>query len=331
MKKNAIASLALAFATAYALADNLGSPTKVGSLSRSTDYVYTADQTDAVVTAAKNAASAYTTAVSNKLDKVATTTAAGLMSAADKSKLDGLDKSITIVSDGNNFFDFTTSNANWLNIVGSGAVSSTMSDNTVTISVSDASTSVKGVVQLSSSTNGTSTAKAATESAVKDAIAGAKAYTDAKAASVAYTHPTYTARTGKPTADASPSFGGTFTVSQITSDTSGHVTGATDRTITIPTLPTASTSAAGIVQLSSSTNGTSTAKAATESAVKAALDGAKAYADTKASAGVTKSAIATALQAQGLSAAIDTAASLDDMDTIAAKLAAVIAVLDALD
>lgn len=49
-----------------------------------------------------------------------------------------------------------------------------------------------------------------------------------------YTHPTYTARTGKPTADATPAFGGTVTVSQITSDTLGHVTGATDRTITIP-------------------------------------------------------------------------------------------------
>lgn len=331
MKKNAIASIALAFATAYVLAAPDGAATRVGELSRSSDYVYTAVQADTMIHAARDAANAYTTAVSNKLSVAATTTTAGLMSAADKTKLDGLHKSIKTVSAGNNYFDFTTGEASWLNIMGSGAVSSTMSDNTVTISVSDASTSAKGVVQLSSSTNGTSTAKAATESAVKDAIAGAKAYADAKAASVAYVHPTYTARTGKPTADATPSFGGTFTVSQITSDSTGHVTGATDRTITIPTLPTASTSAAGIVQLSTSTNGTSTAKAATESAVKAALDGAKAYADTKASAGVTKSAIATALQAQGLSAAIDTAASLDDMDTIAAKLAAVIAVLDALD
>ena len=50
----------------------------------------------------------------------------------------------------------------------------------------------------------------------------------------AYTHPSYTARTGKPTANQTPGFGGTFTVSQITSDTTGHVTGATDRTVTIP-------------------------------------------------------------------------------------------------
>ena len=49
-----------------------------------------------------------------------------------------------------------------------------------------------------------------------------------------YTHPAYTARTGKPTANETPAFGGTVTVSQITSDSTGHVTGATDRTITIP-------------------------------------------------------------------------------------------------
>ena len=61
-----------------------------------------------------------------------------------------------------------------------------------------------------------------------------------------YTHPSYTARTGKPTANATPGFGGTFTVSQITSDATGHVTGATDRTITIPN-STATTSAAGLM------------------------------------------------------------------------------------
>lgn len=49
-----------------------------------------------------------------------------------------------------------------------------------------------------------------------------------------YTHPSYAARTGKPIANQTPAFGGTATVSQITSDASGHVTGATDRTIKIP-------------------------------------------------------------------------------------------------
>ena len=65
----------------------------------------------------------------------------------------------------------------------------------------------------------------------------------------AYSHPTYTARTGKPTANATPGFGGTFTISQITSDGTGHVTGATDRTITIPSAA-ATTSAAGLMSAS---------------------------------------------------------------------------------
>ena len=66
-----------------------------------------------------------------------------------------------------------------------------------------------------------------------------------------YTHPTYTARTGKPTANATPAFGGTFTVSQITSDGTGHVTGATDRTITIPntTMGAATADTAGTIGL----------------------------------------------------------------------------------
>lgn len=61
-----------------------------------------------------------------------------------------------------------------------------------------------------------------------------------------YVHPTYTARTGKPTANQTPGFGDTVTVSQITSNTLGHVTGATDRTIKIPDTE-ASTTAAGLM------------------------------------------------------------------------------------
>ena len=62
----------------------------------------------------------------------------------------------------------------------------------------------------------------------------------------AYTHPTYTATTGGETGDQTPSFGGTFIVSQVTSDASGHVTGQTDRTVTIPgNIATASESGVG--------------------------------------------------------------------------------------
>ena len=66
-----------------------------------------------------------------------------------------------------------------------------------------------------------------------------------------YTHPTYTARTGKPTANQTPAFGGTATVSQITSDATGHVTGATDRTITIPSTLSNGTGTAGLIKTTS--------------------------------------------------------------------------------
>lgn len=66
-----------------------------------------------------------------------------------------------------------------------------------------------------------------------------------------YTHPSYTARTGKPTANQTPAFGGTATVSQITSDGTGHVTAATDRTITIPSTLSNGTGTAGLIKTTS--------------------------------------------------------------------------------
>lgn len=284
MKKNLLASLALVFATAFVLADgNLGTATKVGSLSRSSDYVYTADKADAVVTNAINGV-ILRTGDDYTGDDENVVPSYGLMSAIIGGyDLDTVVKSVKI--SGNN--------------------AELRDENAVTIPL--ASTSTAGAVQLSTSTNSNSTTLAATPSAVKDALAGAKAYADAKAASVAYTHPSYTARTGKPTSNAAPSFGGTFTVSQVTSDATGHITGLTDRTITIP-----------------STNATTTTAGLMSAADKTALN-------ALSSGAVTKSAITAALQTQGLSAANDTAASLDDMDTIAAKVAAIIAVLDALD
>ena len=86
----------------------------------------------------------------------------------------------------------------------------------------------------------------------------------------AYTHPSYTARTGKPTANAAPAFGGTFTVSQITSDASGHVTDATDRTVTIPSTE-ATTSAAGLMSSSDKTKLNGIATGATKTTVDSAL------------------------------------------------------------
>lgn len=255
MKKNAIASLLLAFSTAFVLADNLGTTSLVGDLSSTSDHVYTADQADAVFATRVptnrtinghaltgnvhlqasdigygsggnvlgglirhenmiSGAIAYTTAISNKLDTTATTSAAGLMSAADKTKLDG-------ISTGAN----------------------------------------------------------------------------------AYTHPSYTARTGKPTANASPTWGGTFTVSQIKSDATGHVTDAVDRTITIPSAA-ATTSAAGLMS----------------AADKTALD-------SLSSGAVLKTTVSAALTAQGISSADD----IDTLNETIAELKKVIAVLEALD
>ena len=62
----------------------------------------------------------------------------------------------------------------------------------------------------------------------------------------AYEHPEYTPTTGSETADATPAFGGTFNISQLTSDASGHVTGQTTRTVTMPNATaTASTDGVG--------------------------------------------------------------------------------------
>ena len=64
-----------------------------------------------------------------------------------------------------------------------------------------------------------------------------------------YTHPSYTARTGVPTDDYTLAFGNRFNVSQPVSDTSGHITAINKRWYTLPTLPTANTSTAGITKL----------------------------------------------------------------------------------
>lgn len=64
-----------------------------------------------------------------------------------------------------------------------------------------------------------------------------------------YTHPSYTARTGAPTANQTPEFGGTFNVSQPVSDATGHITAINSRTITIPKTE-ATTSKAGLMSAS---------------------------------------------------------------------------------
>lgn len=344
MKKNAIASLALAFATAFVLADNLGTPSLVGDLSSSSDYVYTADETDTLLgarvpatrkvnnkalsadvtlSAADVGAAAASALTSHTSDTtvhitaaeretwnakastdVATTRANGLMSSTDKSKLDGVAAGANLGftgiagTSGNITADATHTDIVFTGSNISVAASSGPPGAIVALSVPDGTTSAKGVVQLSSATNSSDATLAATPAAVKSALEGAKAYTDAKA----YSHPAYTARTGKPTANAAPGFGGTFTISQVTSDGTGHVTALTDRTITIPSA-TASTTAAGLMS----------------AADKTALD-------ALASGGVTKSAVEAALTAQGITSADD----IDTLNDTIAELKKVIAALEAL-
>lgn len=62
-----------------------------------------------------------------------------------------------------------------------------------------------------------------------------------------YDHPTYTARTGVPTADANLAHGGTFSVTQPVSDGTGHITEMNTRTYTLPseTLVTIGTAETG--------------------------------------------------------------------------------------
>ena len=69
-----------------------------------------------------------------------------------------------------------------------------------------------------------------------------------------YSHPAGSApsKTGVPTANASPGFGGTFKVNQITTDSTSHVSAVTERTITIPNA-TATTSAAGLMSAADKT------------------------------------------------------------------------------
>lgn len=71
-------------------------------------------------------------------------------------------------------------------------------------------------------------------------------WVERKFSDTTYTHPSYTARTGVPTANQTPSFGGTFTVSQPVSDATGHITAVNSRTVTIPNT-NASTTSAGLM------------------------------------------------------------------------------------
>ena len=93
---------------------------------------------------------------------------------------------------------------------------------------------------------------------------------DAKFTDTVYTHPSYTAKTGVPTANATPAFGGTFTVSQPASDATGHITAINSRTITIPNTA-ATTSTNGLMSSSDKSKLDGIATGATKVTVDSAL------------------------------------------------------------
>lgn len=101
--------------------------------------------------------------------------------------------------------------------------------------IDGAITSISGTAPISVSGTGSSrtiTISVATQSAAGSMSAADKKKLDGIAAG-AQVNPTFTAFTGNPTANQTPGFGGTFTISQIKQATGGQVSG-TDRTVKIP-------------------------------------------------------------------------------------------------
>ena len=147
-------------------------------------------------------------------DAVVTTSSNGLMSASDKSKLDGIAAGAEV---NQKAFSNVT--------IGSTTITADSKTDTLTIAAGN------NITLTPDATNDKITI------AAKDTV---------------YTHPSYTARTGVPTKNATPAFGGKFKVSQPVSDATGHITAINSRTITIPN-STATTSAAGLMSASDKT------------------------------------------------------------------------------
>ena len=172
----------------------------------------------------------------------ATQSVAGFMSAADKKKLDGIDEGAnkythpTYTSRASGLYKITVNGTGHV----SAATAVVQSDITgLGIATDDVMTGA------SSSVDGAKGLVPAPAKGDQEKFLRADGTwvvpTDTK-----YTHPTYTAVDGKPDANATPGFGETFTVTDITTNTLGHVTAGASRTITIPSA-TATTSAAGLM------------------------------------------------------------------------------------
>ena len=182
----------------------------------------------------------------------ATQSANGLMSSSDKTKLDGIATGANKTTVDSSLSSSSTNPVQnkVINTALSGKAASTHNHtkSEITDFPTDATTSTSGLMS-------------STDKTKLDGIA-----TSANN----YSHPSYTARTGKPTANQTPGFGQTATVSQITSDASGHVTGANDFTIKIPS-STATTSAAGLMSSTDKTKLDGIATGANKTTVDTAL------------------------------------------------------------
>ena len=175
----------------------------------------------------KSDSSGHVTAATNRTVKIpdaeATQEAHGLMSSTDKAKLDGIEAeankythpaytSQTGKPTGNQTPGFgETFTVSQIKSDATGHVTAA-TDRTVKIPDTEATSEAHGLMS-------------ATDKAKLEGI---------EAEANKYVHPAYTARTGKPTGNQTPGFGATFTISQIKSDATGHVTAATDRTVKIP-------------------------------------------------------------------------------------------------
>lgn len=170
----------------------------------------------------------------------ATTSAAGLMSAADKTKLNGIATGAEV-------------NQNAFSNVKVGSTTVAADGKTDTLEL----VAGTNVTLTSDATNDKVTiiAKDTTYSAATTSAAGLMSAADKTKlngiAAGAQVNRTYTAVTGKPTANASPAFGGTVTVSQVAQSTTGQVS-VTDRVITIPNND-ATASAHGLMSASDKT------------------------------------------------------------------------------
>ena len=173
------------------------------------------------------------TDVSGKADKV---------TGATEGDVATLDANGNLVDSGKAVSDFAASSHTHGNIQNGG----TLQTNDITIAngdklvVTDSSDSSK-VARTSISFDGSTTTQALTKAGTWATFNN-------------YSHPAGSApsKTGVPAANATPGFGGTFKVNQITTDATSHVSAVTERTITIPNA-TATTSADGLMSAADKT------------------------------------------------------------------------------